>query len=158
MRFALPLATVLALSACAGQPGEGSGRVLDRLPAGAVRPVASTEAPLSVETVARLAREGLTVEAFIARLQGMSGSLRLSAADVLALAAAGVPPAVIDHLLERERRALHDQCSEQINRRESDAAQSRQEAEALCRRRCDLACPPFYGGHDPYYPYRRRWP
>lgn len=146
------------LVACATQPEDRVGRVVDRLPANAAPAIAGLSR-LTLDDIQRMSQAGMAPEAIIDRLKTTASRHRLSASDVLSLRAAGVPLAVIDHLLAAERQGLLDECSTRINQRESEAAMAREQAEAACRQSCALSCPP-YGGFGPYPPYfpGRRWP
>lgn len=155
-RLAAAGAVLALLAACGHQPGPRSGQVVDRLPAGEIQ-LPAGPVRLSLDEIARLAADGQGSEAIIARLQATRTRHRLSASDVLSLKSRGVPLAVIDHLLDGERRSQHDDCAEQINQRETDRRQALEQAEAACRQRCSQSCPP-YGGWPYYRPsYGRPW-
>jgi len=150
------VAVVLALTACATAP-EHPGRVVDRLPERSLPPPPPALPPLGLEDLIRLAGQKVAAEGIILRLQESRTRLRLSATDVLTLSAKGVPLAVIDHLLDSDRRAALDECSERINRLERDQAAKLQHLAVQCRQQCDLACPSFGWPGYPS-PYWRRWP
>lgn len=149
---------VLWMTACAQPPQPGAGQVIDRLPAGRAVPLAAAVPPLSLDDVVHLADAGLGAEAIIERLHASGSHHRLSAADVLSLRSRGVPLAVIDHLLERERAVQRDDCAGRLNERERGARAALDQAEQLCRQRCDRHGPPFGGWPGYPFPYGRRWP
>lgn len=140
------LVTIL-LGACATNESK-PGRVVERLPPTAVTVPALPK--LGMDDLVRLAREGLPAESIIARLKESQTRLRLSAGDVLSLKGQGVPLPVIDHLLDSDRQAALDECSERINRLVKGHVAELQQAEMLCWQRCSLNCSPWPG-----YPWRR---
>lgn len=145
---------LLLVAACATPPQETPGKVVDRLPEGTLKAPPPALPKLTLDDVARLAREGISAEGITARLKESATRLRLSASDVVSLRARNVPLPVIDHLLDADRQAGFDECSERINRLESDHAKAVKQFEQVCWQRCNLACPPW--PHS-YYPWRR-WP
>ncbi len=144
-------AAVVAVTACASQGGN-PGQVVDRLPAES-KPLVPALPRLSPDEVVQLAKQGLSAESIISRLKESGTRYRLSAAEILTLKSRGVPTAVLDYLLDSDRQALMDECSERINRLSKEQVQALQQQDMLCQQRCSLSCPPFWGPH----PWRR-WP
>ena len=147
---------ILTLAACASAP-ENPGRVVDRLPAPSLPPPPPALPKLSLDDIARLAAQKVPAEGIVQRLRDSHTRLRLSAADVLTLKGKGVPLEVIDHVLDSDRQAAQDECSERINQLERDQVAKLQRQAVQCRQQCDLACPSFGWPGYPS-PYWRRWP
>lgn len=150
--YLFPLMLAVCLAACATTENK-SGRVVERLPAEATQSVTPALPKLSLQDISRLAREGLAAESIIGRLKESHTRLRLSATDVLNLKAQGVPLAVMDYLLDSDRQAALDECSERINRLSKDQSVALQQSEMRCMQRCNLSCPTWPAP----YPWRR-WP
>lgn len=143
----------LMLAACAGPQVGGQGRVVDRLPQPAAQPAVPQLPKLTQDDIVRLSKEGLSAESIISRLKETSTRFRLSATEILSLKAKGVATPVLDHLLDSDRQALLDECSERINRLQQDHVLALRQQDALCWHRCNVNCPPW-----PMHPYPwRRW-
>jgi hypothetical protein len=155
LRWMLAAAAVVLATACASPNGPAaSGQVVDRLPA-TPKPVVPALPKLTQEDIVRLAKEGMSAEGIISRLKESATRFRLSATDLLSLKARGVPTAVLDHLLDSDRQALLDECSERINRLASEQVQAMQQRDLLWQHRCSMMAPPW----PHFYPWPgRRWP
>lgn len=86
----------LALAGCAGAPSHTNA-------AQVAAEAAVARAPLSLDEVVALSKQGVSPEALITRIDASGARYRLSAADVISLNERGVPLRVIDYLLAPDR-------------------------------------------------------
>lgn len=152
-RLLTALFIAAALSGCASTDPKGSGRVVDRLPPEAVKPVPPPLPKLTQQDLIHLTKQGLGSEALIQRLKESHTRLRLSASEVIALKTGGVPLPVLDHLLDSDRKAMLDQCDERTLQLRNEHAAQLQQLETRCWQYCTLSCPPWFG---PAFP-RHHW-
>lgn len=75
-------------------------------------------AALPLEQVVALARQGFATEEIISRMVASASRYRLSAGQILELAAQGVPREVLDHMVAAERRQIFDDMAADANRRD----------------------------------------
>ena len=75
-------------------------------------------AALPLEQVVALARQGIATEEIISRMVASASRYRLSAGQILELAAQGVPREVLDHMVAAERRQIFDDMAADANRRD----------------------------------------
>ncbi|MGE5386931.1 MAG: hypothetical protein ACM3SV_13700 [Betaproteobacteria bacterium] len=151
LRGAAICAAAILVTACAS-PGAGNpGQVVDRLPAQA-KPAIPALPRLSQDDIVQLTKQGVSAESIISRIKESGTRHRLAASEIVALKSKGVSIVVLDYLLDSDRQALLDECSERINRLGREHMQTLQQQEMLCQQRCALSCPPW----GPY-PWRR-WP
>jgi len=75
-------------------------------------------AALPLDQVVALARQGIGADEIIARIAASNSRYRLSAGQLLELSRQGVPLAVLDHLVEAERRQVFDDMAAELNRRD----------------------------------------
>ncbi len=75
-------------------------------------------AALPLEQVVTLARQGIATEEIISRMVASASRYRLSAGQILELAAQGVPREVLDHMVAAERRQIFDDMAADANRRD----------------------------------------
>ncbi|OHC62780.1 MAG: hypothetical protein A2045_08995 [Rhodocyclales bacterium GWA2_65_20] len=118
LRFLLlSAALAVLLQGCAGTPvvppkieRMTAAQLEARLP----QPVAV----LSLEQVVVLARQGIGAGEIIARIRASGSRYRLSASRIVEMAAQGVPPEVLDHMVSAERTRIFDDMAAEAQRRE----------------------------------------
>lgn len=104
---------------------------------------------LSPDEIVTLVRAGAVPEAVVRRWREDGARLKLSAAVLLDLAARGVPPAVLDALLEARDAAVHSDADSRLA-----ALQARFDAELAAERARLPNCPaPAWGPSYRVYPY-----
>ncbi len=116
-RFLLAVALSLLLHGCADTPlaPPKIDRIsAEQLEARLPQPVAA----LPLEQVVALARQGIAIEEIISRMVASASRYRLSAGQILELAAQGVPREVLDHMVAAERRQIFDDMAADANRRD----------------------------------------
>lgn len=143
------------LFGCASPSPPAVGRIVDRLPPGTVQPAPPAQPKLSQQDLIVLARQGLDSDTLIQKIKDSGTRLRLNAAEIIALKTAGIPFAVIDHLLDGDRQFTLDQCNERILALQKEHALALRRQEAICRQQCTLAFPPWPS--YPLVPHPRHW-
>lgn len=144
-RFCLVLA--LLLGGCGDLPVEPPR--LDRISAEQLEtrlppPVAT----VSLDHIVTLAREGIAADEIIARIKASGSRYRLSAKQVVDLTLNNVPVAVLDYMIDSERRQIFDSMAADANAREV-ACQDRLAREAeFCRRQMEPLL--WYPRHQPF--------
>lgn len=124
------------LAGCASAPPAEAPK-LERLTATdlAAR-IAAPTAAVTLDEVAAMAQRGESASAIIARLDATHSTHRLNAGQIGALIASHVPLAVIDHILETERRRIFDDLAADLARRDQACAERVEQVERearLCR-------------------------
>jgi hypothetical protein len=126
------LALIPLLQGCAGTPAEppkieriSAAELEARLP----QPMAT----LPLEQVLALARQGLGAEELIGRIKDSGSRYRLSATQIVDLAGQGVPPAVLDHMVEAERRHIFDDMAADANQRDQACRERVEQEVRACR-------------------------
>ncbi|MBI2306681.1 MAG: hypothetical protein HYU78_05200 [Rhodocyclales bacterium] len=142
----LPAALLLALLAgCAAAPPAPPR--IDRLPAEPAAGMPSARA-LSLDEIVAMVRAGAPPEAVVRRWREDGARLKPGAASLLELHARGVPPAVLDALVEAREAALRtDLDSLHASRL------ARLEAELAAERARPRTCPAPAWSPYPIYPY-----
>lgn len=141
--------SVLLLAACTTAPPQApkveriSGEALEaQLP----QPVSS----ISLADIVAMSRAGIAPEEIVKRIGAAHARYRLSATQLVELSGQGVALAVLDHLVETERRAIFDDLAADIARRE----QTCNERIAQEVRQCRLQAMPMLWPH----PFATCWP
>lgn len=151
---ALAILASVAACGCAGTAPERDARGnprIDRLPGDALPRVAPA-ARLTAQDLVRLSREGLAPQAIVARIRESGSRFDLSASRLLELDRQGVDAAVLDYIVEAERRAKEADLADALVKKEAAEARSRAELE---RRR---EARPYYRYYDPFWQYDPFWP
>lgn len=122
------------VAACTGAP-PAPAPPIERLTGAALDakippPVAS----VGIEDIKAMAKRGDSAQAIVAKIDASHSHYRLKAAQIGTLLDAGVPPAVVDHMMESERRRIFDDMAADIARRD-EACATRVEQEV---RQCQL--------------------
>lgn len=105
-------------------------------------------ATVTLEQIVTLAREGVAADEIIARIKASGSRYRLSAKQMVELTLKNVPVAVLDYMIDSERRQIFDGMAADVNAREV-ACQDRLAREVeFCRRQME----PFlwYPRHQPF--------
>ena len=90
-------------------------------------------AALPLEQVVALARQGIAADEIISRIAASASRYRLSAGQILELAAQGVPRELLDHMVAAERRQIFDDMAAEANRREEACNQRIEQELRHCR-------------------------
>lgn len=145
----LAAALVLLLAGCAGvQPAPPR---VERLSAAEVEArLPQPASAISLADIVAMGRAGTTPEEIIRRIDAAHARYRLSATKLLELQREGVALAVLDHMVEAERRAIFESVAADLAKREL-ACQARIEQEA---RQCRLQAMPLLWPH----PFANCWP
>lgn len=131
-------ATIIAvlLTGCATTTPSETPK-LERLTGSALETrIPAPTAAMPIEAIIAMARRGDSASAIIAGLDTTHSTFRLNAGQIAALMAERVPPPVIDHILDTERRRIFDDLAADVARRDQACAerieQVQREAQ-LCR-------------------------
>lgn len=144
----LALLTLTLTAACSSLPDHHSPGKVERLPAEqAVKSAPPAKPALTLEDISALHRSGVSNDGILAKLRDSGTTLRLTAADILALNRYSVPNTLIDALMDVERSAQRDTCIGDLNRLEQNAQLLllRQRQEWMFR--CQTLMPPLYPPH-----------
>ncbi len=129
------------LAACAAPPRDPR---IDRLPVAA----ATADGPLSADEIVRLARAGATPAAIVDRWRADGARLKPTAALLLDLHARGLPPALLDALLDAREQAVRTDADSRLAE-----LRARFDADLAAERARPRACPPPVGIPYPLHPY-----
>ncbi|MBI3094994.1 MAG: hypothetical protein HYY97_08995 [Rhodocyclales bacterium] len=138
---------VLILQGCAGTPVEPPKieRIsAEQLEASLPQPVAA----MPLEQIVTLARQGIGAEDLIARITASASRYRLSATQLIELAAQGVPSAVLDHMVAAERRQIFDDMAAEAYKRDRACQDKIEQEIRWCRNQA--FGPMFMPGPYPY--------
>lgn len=138
---------VLILQGCAGTPVEPPKieRIsAEQLEASLPQPVAA----LPLDQIVTLARQGIGAEDLIGRITASASRYRLSATQLIELAAQGVPSAVLDHMVAAERRQIFDDMAAEAYRRDRACQEKIEQEIRWCRNQA--FGPMFMPGPYPY--------
>jgi len=145
--------SLILLSACAGNPPREpqiqriSAEELEKL-------LPPPIAVISTEELVILAKQGMSAEDLIKKIQDTKSQYALSPSKYFELAQQGVPSKVLDYMQTAHEQMLKDSFAEELNKRE---LAKRQEEEKL-KRQLMLQRPyPFYDpfwGPGPYWGHR----
>lgn len=130
--------SVLALAAgvlagCASAPTEPPGRV-ERLGAAELEArLPPPQAAVSIEEIVALSRRRLGAEEIIRRISESASRYRLAASQIIELAAQGVPPAVLDHILAAERTRVFDELAGEVAKRDKSCEERIAQERLQCR-------------------------
>ena len=129
----LLVVAALVLAGCAAAPLAQPPRI-ERLTGAALDakippPVAS----LGTDEIVAMAKRGEGAQAINAKIDASHSHYRLGAAKIAAMIDAGVPAAVIDHMMEGERRRLFDDMAADIARRDQACAERIEQEVRQCR-------------------------
>lgn len=120
------------LAACAGVPIEPPR--IERLSAEQLEArLPPAVATLTQEQIVALSKQGVAAEEIIARIQASASRYRLSATQLVDLAGAGVPLAVLDHLVAAERHRVFDELAADVNRRDQACRERIAQEVQACR-------------------------
>ena len=141
------LVLALILQGCAGTTAEPPR--IERISAEQLEAaLPQPSAALPLDQIVALARQGVGAEDLIARITASASRYRLSATQLIELAAQGVPSAVLDHIVAAERRQIFDDMAAEAYRRDR-ACQDKIEQEIRWCRNQALG-PMFMPGPYPY--------
>ena len=135
------------LQGCAGTPVEPPKieRIsAEQLEASLPQPVAA----MPLEQIVTLARQGIGAEDLIARITASASRYRLSATQLIELAAQGVPSAVLDHMVAAERRQIFDDMAAEAYKRDRACQDKIEQEIRWCRNQA--FGPMFMPGPYPY--------
>ncbi len=90
-------------------------------------------AALPPEQVVALARQGIAAGEIISRIAASASRYRLSAGQILELAAQGVPREVLDHMVAAERHQIFDDMAAEANRRDAACRERIEQELRQCR-------------------------
>jgi len=153
----LAAALVLLLAGCAGvQPAPPR---VERLSAEEVEArLPQPASAVSLADIVIMGRAGTAPEEIIRRIDAAHARYRLSATKLLELQREGVALAVLDHMVEAERRAIFESVAADLAKRELDC----RERIAQELRQCRLQTMPLLWPHPmincwPHYPGYLHW-
>lgn len=127
-------AVAAALAGCASEPPAPTPKI-ERLTGAALdAKIPPPVATVSVDEIIAMAKRGESATSIIERIDANHSRYRLRAAQIAGMAKEGVPAAVIDHMMETERRRIFDDMAADIARRD-EACAARVEQEV---RQCQL--------------------
>ena len=138
---------VLILQGCAGTPVEPPKieRIsAEQLEASLPQPVAA----MPLEQIVTLAHQGIGAEDLIARITASASRYRLSATQLIELAARGVPSAGLDHMVAAERRQIFDDMAAEAYKRDRACQDKIEQEIRWCRNQA--FGPMFMPGPYPY--------
>lgn len=131
-RFLLSAALVVLLPGCADAPL--APPKIDRISAEQLEArLPQPAAALPLEQVVALARQGVAAEEIIARMVASASRYRLSAGQILELAAQGVSRTVLDHIVAAERHQIFDDMATETNRRDAACRERIEQELRQCR-------------------------
>ncbi|HEX8987214.1 MAG TPA: hypothetical protein VF816_04590 [Rhodocyclaceae bacterium] len=146
-----------AVAGCASEAPAPAPR-LERLTGAALdAKIPAPVATLSADEIVAMAKRGESAPAIIAKIDASHSHYRLGAAQIAAMLAAGVPAAVVDHMMEGERRRIFDDVAADIARRDEACAERIEQQIRQCQ--LQLLQPGFATCWPPDmgYPYWRRY-
>jgi hypothetical protein len=130
----LLFAASLTLAGCASEPPAPPPRIERVTGAQLDARIPPPVAAVSTDEIVALAKRGESAAAINAKIDASHSHYRLHAAQIAAMMKEGVPPDVIDHIMESERRRVFDDMAATIARRD-EACAARVEQEV---RQCQL--------------------
>lgn len=149
------LAAILALAGCAGGPPPQPPKI-ERLTGAALdAKIPPPVATLGTDEIVAMAKRGESAQAINAKIDASHSHYRLDATRIASLMKQGVPAAVIDHIMEGERRRIFDDVAADIARRDQACVERVEQEVRQCQ--LQLLQPGFATCWPPHmgYPYWR---
>lgn len=137
----LCIALAVLLAACASPPRIDR---IDRLPSADT----AADAPLSADEIVRLAKAGASPEAIVGRWREDGARLKPTAALLLDLHARGLPPSLLDALLDAREQAVRTDADSRLAE-----LRARFDADLAAERARPRVCPPPAGVPYLFHPH-----
>lgn len=153
-------AALLLLAGCAGAPPAEPPKIERLTGAALAAKLPAPVASVSVDDIVALTRNGESAKSIIGKIAASHSRYRLDANQIAALIRQGVALAVIDHIIEGERRRIFDDLAAELAKREQACAERVEQEVRQCRLQA-LAQPwpafPFATCRPPHagFPYWR---